>query len=123
MDRYFIADIIGTGEPDVDEWRLAVADFPGTGWGWAHMVAEIPTPGNWAVARVMIATPEGLEAMSNDIRLDVLPFLERSAMLSQQDRDVVSAALVRRNIPLYALDQADTFGDLLENLRVSALAQ
>lgn len=121
MDRYYIADILGTGEPDTDEFRLAVAEFPGTGWGWDHEVPLYPIAGGWGLARVMVSTPAGYEAMEADPRIDPLPVLLPGDSLEGVATARVLAAMVRRGINTSALHNATTFGQLLANIRAQVV--
>jgi hypothetical protein len=121
MNRYYIADIIGTGEPDIDEFRLAVAEFPGTGWGWDHPAPMYPVAGGWGLAKVMISNPEGYAAMEDDPRIDPLPPLAITDSLDGVDTSRVRAALARRGIDESTLDEASTFGDLLANIRAQVV--
>lgn len=121
MARYYIADILGTGEADVDEFRLAVAEFPGTGWGWDHQAPLYPVAGGWGLAKVNVSTPASYAAMDEDPRLDPLPDLLPQDSLVGINTDRVRAALFRRGINISALDDATTFGELLANIRSQAV--
>lgn len=120
MKRHYLADVIGDGTPDTNEWRPSVANYP-VGWGWQCPVDANNTPLNaWGLVEVFHETPEAIAAMALDPTLDPLPHVARDVLLSGVDTAVVRAALIRRGIGEDVLDEADTFGDLLDNITARA---
>jgi hypothetical protein len=120
MKHYYLADLIGTGEADVDDFRASVANHP-VGWGWSCPSDSNGMPLNkWGLVEVFTASPEALEAMAQDPSIDPLPFLAHDAPLTGVDTTSLRAALVRRDIGEDVLDSAETFGALLDNIAARA---
>lgn len=120
MKRYYLADVIGDGTPDTNEWRPSVANYP-VGWGWQCPADANNTPLNeWGLVEVSYETPEAITAMAIDPRLDPLPYVARNVLLSGVDTTGVRAAIIRRGIGEDVLDDADTFSELLDNITARA---
>jgi len=120
MKRYYLADRIGDGTPDTNEWRPSVANYP-VGWGWQCPVDANGVPLNdWGLVEVFSETPAAIATMEQDPSLDPLPYVARDVLLSTLDTAPVHAALIRRGIGLDVVLGADTFGDLLDNITARA---
>lgn len=108
--RYYVADIIGTGEADVDEFRPAVADYM-SGWGWVTAPGD-PMP-EWALVKL---TAEPPAEMAFDVRIDALPTCPTSTPVHEIDTLELAAlrmTLDKRGISQDVLDQCATYGDVL----------
>lgn len=120
MKRYYLADLIGDGTPDTNEWRPSVANYP-VGWGWQCPVDANGVPLNdWGLVEVFYETPEAIAAMAQDPTLDPLPYVVRDVLLSTLNTASVHDALIRRGIGLDVVLRAGTFGDLLDNITARA---
>lgn len=120
MKRYYLADVIGDGTPDTNEWRPSIANYP-VGWGWQCPSDENNTPLNdWGLVEVFYETPEAIVAISGDLTLDPLPHVARDVLLATVDTMAVREALIRRAVGVDVLDSATTFGDLLDNITARA---
>lgn len=120
MKRYYLADLIGDGTPDTNEWRPSVANYP-VGWGWSCPSDADGVPlNNWGLVEVFYETTEAVAAMANDPTLDPLPHVAHNVSLSGVDTVAIRAALVRRGIGEDVLDEAETFGELLGNIAARA---
>lgn len=120
MKRYYLADLIGDGTPDTNEWRPSVANYQ-VGWGWQCPVDANGVPLNdWGLVEVFYETPAAITAMALDPTLDSLPHVARDVPLSTLSTLPIRAALTRRNIGMDVLLNAATFGDLLDNITARA---
>lgn len=122
MIRYFLTDIIGTGDPDGDDYRSPIMDYP------VHVECEWPwdevrnTPLNrWVLAEVKSGD---VSTFANDTRVMPLPAVTLDATYGAMDlsqKAALSAALGRWGIAV-APDAPDTFGEILAMIRIRANA-
>jgi hypothetical protein len=118
MNRYVLADILGTGEADVDEFRPAVADYP-VGWKWSGSAPNVPKQGGTVLVEV---TSGDVSPMIGDDRIDMLPTCPLSTPATQIDAGemaVMRAALDRRNMGI-AINMAGTYGDIIAVITLRA---
>lgn len=116
MKRYYLADLIGDGTPDENEWRPSIANYR-VGWGWQCPSDSNGVPlNNWGLVEVFKETPEAISAMDLDSTIDPLPYITNDTLLSGIDMSEVREALVRRSIGTDVLDSSVTFADLLSNI-------
>ncbi|WP_273036012.1 hypothetical protein [Massilia timonae] len=122
MRRYYLADLIGDGTPDTNEWRPSVANYR-VGWGWSCPMGVNGVPlNNWGLVEVFNESPEAIAAMEKDLSIDPLPHVPHDTPLASIDTTRVIVALTRRNIGRDVLDRARTFGELLANIAARAAA-
>lgn len=115
--RFYLADVLGTGEADVDEFRPAVADYP-VDYSWSLPCDATGRPLNsWGLVEVTRADGADVVVMANDLRLEALPVADRDTLVLQIDSaalDSLRAALARRGIGSALIDEASNFGDMLD---------
>ena len=122
MKRYCLADLIGDGTSDTNEWRPSVANYR-IGWGWSCPMDANGVPlNNWGLVEVFNESPEAVAAMEEDSSIDPLPHVTHDTPLASIDTTRVIVALARRNIGRDVLDRAPTFGELLANIAARAAA-
>lgn len=120
MKRYYLADLIGDGTPDTNEWRPSVANYR-VGWGWSCPSDANGVPlNNWGLVEVFYETPEAIAAMEQDPTIDPLPYVPPDTPLASISTTRAIVALTRRNIGRDVLDEAGTFGELLANIAARA---
>lgn len=117
MIRYFITDIIGTGDPDGDDFRSPISDYPVT------MQCEVPWDdannrpvSTWTVVEVKAGD---ISLFEGDSRIDPLPIAELSTptwQLNASQVDSMRAVLARRGIGV-ALDAEPNFGSIIAAIR------
>lgn len=114
--RFYLSDVIGTGEPDVDEFRPAVAAYP-VGWAAASNMADDPRILGWVLVEVNIGN---VTPLASDPRIDVLPDVPLSTLLSAVNVGEVAAmraALSRRGI---GIPDVATFGEVITYIKLRA---
>lgn len=118
MKRYYLTDILGTGEADVDEFRPVPAEY-GVNFAWSMPSNADGLPLNdWGLVEVSLASEAALAAMAADPRMDALQFVARETLVAEIDPVAVAAmrdALARRRIDV-GFSIAATFGDILDNI-------
>ena len=118
MKRYYLTDILGTGQADIDEHRPVPAEYR-VNFAWSMPSSADGLPLNsWGLVEVSLAGDAALAAMAADPRLDALPFVARETLLAEIDPaalNVLRDALVRRSIDV-AVDSAVSFGDIVDSI-------
>lgn len=118
MKRYYLTDILGTGEADIDEFRPVPAEYQ-TNFAWSMPSDANGMPlNNWGLVEVTMASDAALAGMAADPRLDALPFVARETLVAEIDAaavDLMRDALARRGIGVDFVSEA-TFGDILDNI-------
>lgn len=118
MKRYYLTDILGTGEADVDEFRPVPAEYRADfAWSMPSDANGMPL-NNWGLVEVIAASDAALAGMAADPRLDALPFVVRETLVAEIDSSAVAAmrdALARRRIDV-DFTSAVTFGEILDNI-------
>ena len=119
MKRYYLTDILGTGEADVDEFRPVPAEY-GVNFAWSMPSSPDGLPLNdWGLVEVSLASAAALAAMAADPRLDALPYVARETLVVDIEPaaiDLLREALIRRGIDVDAVDNAVRFGDIVDNI-------
>jgi len=119
MKRYYLTDILGTGEADIDEFRPVPAEYRAN-FSWSMPSDEDGMPLNdWGLVEVSLASDAALAAMAADPRLDPLPHVAVGTLIGEIDPDALQllrAALIRRGINVDAVDSASTFAGILDNI-------
>lgn len=118
MKRYYLTDILGTGEADVDEFRPVPAEYQ-VDFAWSMPSSADGLPLNaWGLVEVGLASDAAVAAMAADPRLDALPFVARETLVAEIDPVAVALmrdALARRRIDV-DFTSAATFGEILDNI-------
>lgn len=118
MKRYYLTDILGTGQADVDEFRPVPAEYRANfSWSMPSDANGMPL-NNWGLVEVTAASDAVLAVMAADPRLDALPFVVRETLVAEIDHtaaDAMRDALARRRIDV-DFTSAATFGEILDNI-------
>jgi hypothetical protein len=118
MKRYYLTDILGTGQADVDEFRPVPAEYRADfSWSMPSDANGMPL-NNWGLVEVTMASDAALVGMAADPRLDELPFVARETLVAEIDPAAVARmrdALIRRGIGVDFVN-ASTFGNILDNI-------
>lgn len=118
MKRYYLTDILGTGEADVDEFRPVPAEYRADfAWSMPSDANGMPL-NNWGLVEVTMVSDDALARMAVDPRLDALPVVARETLVVEMDPTAVALmrdALARRAIDVDFVNDA-SFGDILDNI-------
>ncbi len=118
MKRYYLTDILGTGEADVDEFRPVPAEYRADfAWSMPSDANGMPL-NNWGLVEVTMVSDDALARMAVDPRLDALPIVARETLVVEMDPTAVALmrdALARRAIDVDFVNDA-SFGDILDNI-------
>lgn len=123
MKRYYLCDVIGDGDPDVEltpttgPFRPAVADY---GVTWAGTIPSDPVTGHpvhsWAL--VVVESKDHSE-IRKDARIDALPDFPMDGKVSAINaatRSQALAALSRRGIATGVFSNADGYRDVIRGI-------
>ena len=118
MKRYYLTDILGTGQADVDEFRPVPAEYRADfSWSMPSDASGMPL-NNWGLVEVTMASDAALVGMAADPRLDALPFVARETLVAEIDPAAVARmreALTRRGIGVDFVNES-TLGNILDNI-------
>ena len=119
MKRYYLTDILGTGQADIDEHRPVPAEYR-VNFAWSMPSDENGMPlNNWGLVEVSLASEAALAAMAADARLDPLPYVALGTLVGDIDSDALQllrTALIRRGIDVAVVDSAANFAGILDNI-------
>lgn len=123
MKRYYLCDVIGDGDPDVDPtpttgpFRPAVADH---GVSWAGMIPSDPVTGHplhsWSL---VVVEAKDHSALRQDARIDPLPDFPMDGKVSAinaSTRGQALAALTRRAIATGVFSNADGYREVIRGI-------
>lgn len=120
---YYLSDIIGTGEADIDEYRPAVADYP---VNWSCSMPAHPDTGaplnDWGLVEV---TKGDVSLLELDPRIDTLPKVSLSTLVADiapGDVAAMRSALDSRGIGSGIVDTAAIYGDIIAGISLRANA-
>jgi len=123
MIHRFLADIIGTGEGDSDEFRPAVALYT---HDWSAEMPADPVTGKLLNKWAMVEVRSGDYAqMDLDLGIDAMPFCELSTPVAQIDSVQLwnlREALSRRGIGAGITIGVATYGDIVAAIALRANA-
>lgn len=126
--RYYLADIIGTGEADVDEFRTAVADHTRNPanplkYEGGFPVGETGLPvHSWTL--VIVEAPDHTPLL-NDPRIDALPDFPLDGKVSSINtvaKNAMLAAMIRRGIDTSSVAGTDGYREVIRLIGVAANA-
>lgn len=121
--RYYLADIIGTGEADVDDYRPAVADYPVNWVGSFPVNLQTGTPlKSWTM--VMVETANHAQLLS-DPRIDPLPDWPLDGKVSGINtvtKNAMLTAMAQRGISTAAVAGTDGYREIIRMIGTEANA-